>query len=361
MAALNLNLRRKVMFKVKNALLYVTAGYFLLIASSCAVTEKAVAKKRPPDPFKQNKHIGRGINLGNALEAPREGEWGVTLKEEYFKVIKEAGFDSVRIPCRWSNHALKEAPYTIDTAFFERVDWAIANALKNDLYVILNMHNYPELTKDPAGQSERFLALWEQIAEHYKDYPDSVLFEPLNEPSGRLSRLWNETFKKALATIRKSNPYRTIVIGPAESNIINLLRKLDIPKEDRNIIVTIHYYAPLEFTHQGAEWVGEKSKSWLGTKWMGTVKEKQAIAKVFDRAADWAKKHNRPIYLGEFGAYEKADMDSRARWTAFVAKSAVKRGFSIAYWEFCSGFGAYDPQKNAWREPLLKALIPSKK
>jgi endoglucanase len=349
------------MFKVKNALLYVTAGYFLLIASSCAVTEKAVAKKRPPDPFKQNKHIGRGINLGNALEAPREGEWGVTLKEEYFKVIKEAGFDSVRIPCRWSGHALENKPYTIDKTFFERVDWAIANALKNDLYVMINMHHYPELTKDPAGQSERFLALWEQIAEHYKDYPDSVLFEPLNEPSGRLSRLWNETFKKALATIRKSNPYRTIVIGPAESNIINLLRKLDIPKEDRNIIVTIHYYAPLEFTHQGAEWVGEKSKSWLGTKWTGTEKEKQAITKAFDRAADWAKKHNRPIYLGEFGAYEKADMDSRARWTAFVAKSAVKRGFSFHYWEFCSSFGAYDPQKNAWREPLLKALIPSKK
>jgi endoglucanase len=318
-------------------------------------------KKRPLDPFKQNKHLGRGINLGNALEAPNEGEWGVTLKEEYFKIIKEAGFDSVRIPICWSAHALKEPPYTIDSAFFDRVDWAIANALKNDLYVILNMHNYLELTKDPAGHSERFIALWEQITEHYKDYPDSVLFEPLNEPTDKLSRLWNETFKKALATIRKSNPDRTVVIGPAEGNIINLLWKLDIPKEDRNIIVTIHYYAPLEFTHQGAEWVGEKSKSWLGTKWMGTEEEKKAITKAFDKAAEWAKKHKRPIYLGEFGAYEKADMDSRTRWTAFVAKSAVKRGFSFSYWEFCSGFGAYDPQKNAWREPLLKALIPSKK
>ncbi len=350
------------MLRAKNVFLYVTAGLFLLIASSCAVTEKAVVKKRPPDPFEQNKHLGRGINLGNALDAPNEGEWGVTLKEEYFKTIKEAGFDSVRIPIRWSNHALKEAPYTIDTAFFERVDWAINNAIKNDLYVMLNMHHYLELMKDPANHQERFYALWEQIAEHYKDYPDSVLFELLNEPANKLyPPLWDELLKKSLAVVRKSNPDRTVVIGPAESNTINLLRKLNIPEEDRNIIVTVHYYEPSRFTHQGASWISGNTKSWLGTKWMGTVKEKRAITKVFDRAADWAKKQNRPINLGEFGAYEKADMDSRARWTAFVAKSAVKRGFSFHYWEFCSGFGAYDQQANKWKEPLLKALIPSKK
>jgi endoglucanase len=347
--------------RVKNVFLYVTAGLFLLIASSCAVTEKAVVKKRPPDPFKQNKHLGRGINLGNALEAPNEGEWGVTLKEEYFKIIKEAGFDSVRIPVRWSNHALKEAPYTIDTAFFERVDWAIANALKNNLYVILNIHHYLEIRKDPANHQERFYALWEQIAEHYKDYPDTVLFELLNEPADKLSRVWNETFKKALATVRKSNPHRTIVIDPAEDSVIKLLKKLDIPEKDRNIIVSVHYYTPLEFTHQGAEWVGEKSNAWLGTKWTGTEKEKEAITKAFDEAAAWSKEHNRPINLGEFGAYEKADMDSRVRWTEFVVKSAIERGWSFHYWEFCANFGASDQKTNKWKEPLLNALIPPKR
>ena len=348
------------MLKVKNVFLYVTVGYFLLIASGCAVTEKAVAKKRPPDPFKQNEHLGRGINLGNALEAPREGEWGVTLKEEYFKIIKEAGFDSVRIPICWSAHALKEPPYTIDSAFFDRVDWAIANALKNDLYVMINIQHYRELTNDPDAHSERFLGLWKQIAEHYKDYPDTVLFELLNEPDDALTaELWNGLLKKAMAIVRESNPRRTIVIDPAEDAVIEWLEKLEIPEEDRNIIVSIHYYSPLEFTHQGAEWMGERSKAWMGTKWTGTEKEKQVITKTFNSAARWAKKHNRPINLGEFGAYEKAGMDNRVCWTAFVAKSAVKHGFSIAYWEFChANFGAYDQQKKAWREPLLKAIIP---
>ena len=66
------------------------------------------------------------------------------------------------------------------------------------------------------------------------------------------------------------------------------------------------------------------------------------------------------VFLGEFGAYEKADMTSRAKWTAAVVKEAESRGFSWAYWEFGAGFGAYDRQAKTWREPLMKALIPSK-
>ena len=80
---------------------------------------------QPQDVFAVNKALGRGINLGNALEAPKEGEWGVKLKAEYFTAIKKAGFATVRLPVRWSAHAGKEAPYTIDPKFAERVDWAL--------------------------------------------------------------------------------------------------------------------------------------------------------------------------------------------------------------------------------------------
>lgn len=52
------------------------------------------------DGFRVNKILGRGINLGNMLDAPSEGEWGVTLDSAYFPLIKSAGFTSVRIPVR---------------------------------------------------------------------------------------------------------------------------------------------------------------------------------------------------------------------------------------------------------------------
>ena len=64
------------------------------------------------------------------------------------------------------------------------------------------------------------------------------------------------------------------------------------------------------------------------------------------------------MYLGEFGAFEKAPMESRATWTAAIARGAEGLGISWCYWEFGSGFGAYDIQTDKWRKPILEALIP---
>ena len=121
--------------------------------------------------------------------------------------------------------------------------------------------------------------------------------------------------------------------------------------------MTVHYYLPFQFTHQGAEWA-EGTDAYLGTTWDGTEAEKKLIKDDFDRAVKWAAQAGRPIFLGEFGAYYKADMDSRARWTEFIARQAEERGWSWAYWEFGSGFGAFDPESKEWRQPLLNALIP---
>jgi endoglucanase len=64
------------------------------------------------------------------------------------------------------------------------------------------------------------------------------------------------------------------------------------------------------------------------------------------------------MFLGEFGAYKNGDMASRARWVTFVARTAEGHGFGWANWEFCEGFGPYDPVAKQWREPLLRALMP---
>lgn len=300
--------------------------------------------------------ISRGINIGNALEAPIEGQWGVVIKDEYFKLIKEAGFDHVRIPIRWSAHAELKFPYTIDSSFFNRVDHVVNEALKNGLYVILNIHHYEEIMREPEKHKERFLKLWEQISKHYENYPERLWFELLNEPCNRLtSSLWNQYLKEAINLIRKTNRTRKIIVGPTDWNSIYKLRELEIPN-DPNIIVTFHYYNPFLFTHQGAEWVSPSPP--VGTKWLGTFIEKSMISGELDMAVEWAKKHNNvPLFLGEFGAYSKADMDSRVRWTSYVARSAEERGIAWCYWEFCAGFGIYDQVKGEWRTELLRALI----
>lgn len=310
------------------------------------------------DPFTINQSLGRGVNLGNALEAPSPGEWGVVLEERYFQLISSAGFNSVRIPVRFSNYALTASPYTIDETFFEEVDWTINMASKYGLLAILDMHHYLELMTDPADHKERFLALWGQISDRYKDYNDSLLFEILNEPNDQLTaELWNQYLTEAISIVREANPERTLVIGTAEWGSLNALNKLLIPDGENNVIVTFHYYNPFHFTHQGAEWVAG-SDEWLGTTWTATQQEKLNINQDFDNVMVWGLTHNRPIFMGEFGAYSKAEMTYRAKWTEYVSRQAENRNFSWAYWEFCAGFGVFDRESNDWNTPLLNALIP---
>ena len=120
--------------------------------------------------------------------------------------------------------------------------------------------------------------------------------------------------------------------------------------------MTVHFYEPFNFTHQGAGWTDRKDK--LGFDWKGTPEEVAALARAFDQANAWSKANKRPLFLGEFGAYDRAPMDSRARWTDAVTRGAEARGWSWAYWQFDSDFILYDVKRDAWVEPILHALIP---
>jgi endoglucanase len=323
-----------------------------------APSTPAPAHAEWPDAFAMNSRIGRGVNFGDALEAPAEGEWGVVLREEYFQLAADAGFDSIRLPVRWNTHALETSPYTIYPSFYKRVDWAVENALSRGLIVILDFHHFTDYMDCASCERSRLLMIWEQIADHYRDFPPELIFELLNEPTNAVPATeWNAALVSALGAVRASNPERTVVVGPVNWNALGLLNTLELPGDDRNLIATFHYYNPFEFTHQGAGWA-DGSDAWLGTTWSGNTAEQQAVRGEFQTAAEWGRKNDRPIFLGEFGAYERAEMPSRALWTAFVAREAEALSFSWAYWEFCSGFGVYDPAANQWRAPLLRALLP---
>lgn len=309
--------------------------------------------------WEMKERLGRGINMGNMFEAPTETEWGNPWKPEYFRIIAELGFTHVRLPVRWETTARSSSnpPYTISATFMNRIKLVVDSALANNLHIVFNMHHHEALFTNPAGQKDRFMAQWRQISEFFKDYPDSLLFEPLNEPNGNLTpELWNVFFPEVLSIIRETNPDRTVLIGTPEWGGLGGLPKLEIPDDD-NIILTIHYYNPFNFTHQGAEWSGEQSQAWLGTKWFDTEADRAVIHNEFQLAKNISEEHNIPIHVGEFGAYSKADMESRARWTTYLARWFESQGFSWAYWEFSAGFGIYNPSTKKLVDPLVNALL----
>ena len=299
--------------------------------------------------------LGRGVNILGYDKAFWQDHEKGRFKESYFKMIKDAGFSTVRI--NLNPFTQMDSQNKINPGWLETLDWVVTKGLDANLMIILDLHEYTTMADNPEAKKEMFLSFWKQIAPRYKDKSANVVFELLNEPNQKLTvEMWNTFLAEAIKVIRESNPDRTLIIGPGNWNGIESLSTLKLPDNDRNIIATVHFYHPMRFTHQGAAWASDY-KNLSGIKWTGTPDEKKEIESKLKVAADWSLKNDRPIFLGEFGAYDKGDMDSRARYTAFVARTAEKHGFSWAYWQFDSDFIVYNIDKESWVEPILNALM----
>ena len=308
--------------------------------------------------------LGRGVNFGNMLDAPREGDWSRWVRDEDIDRVAQAGFATIRLPVRFSNHAEVAPPYRLDPDFIAHLDHIVDRALADHLTIILDFHAYRQVYGEPTDPhesavepdrvEERFVALWGQIAHHYRDRPKQVLYELLNEPHGALTaERWNGLMRRGMKALRAEDPHRMVIVGGAESNIAQTLAKLDLP-DDPALIITIHDYEPFDFTHQGANWV--KRPMPVGAHCC----DPQQIARLvrpLDIAAAWGKQHHRPIYLGEFGAIDRADMESRAIFDRTLRDEAERRGISWAYWEYDAGFGVYDFKIGQWVTPIRDALL----
>lgn len=308
--------------------------------------------------------LRRGVNLGNMLEAPREGDWGVRAEPALVE-LAAAHFQTVRVPVRWSNHAAPGADATIDENFARRVDEVVDALLRRGVYVIVNVHHYTQLvgggrhnrefSVEPAVVDTRFLNLWRQIASRYQNRSPRLIFELLNEPNGRLDgEPWNRLAAQALAVVRQTNPTRTVMIGPSYWNNVRDLPLLRLPA-DRNLVMSFHSYEPDDFTHQGITWRPRPMPTGIACC---DARQKQGIARVFETAAQWNRATGVPTHLGEFGAHSAGDMASRAIWARTVRDEAEKRGIGWAWWELASDFsGVWSPPARGWVEPLRRALL----
>jgi endoglucanase len=319
-----------------------------------AVSSAPVIAPADAKAFEQVKRVGRCVNvLGyDPIWIDRQK---ARFQEKLFRLIHEAGFQSIRV----NLHALDKmnAENQLSDSWWQITDWIVKNALANKLVVVLDLHNFTDVAENPEAFRPKMMAFWKQVSEHFKDAPDTVIFELLNEPNGKLTpELWNTYLAEAIKTIRATNPTRTVIVGPAFWNGMDSLKTLKLPEDDRNLIVTVHYYSPMEFTHQGAPW-SKTTVNLSGVKW-GTDAEIRKVDEDFRKADKWAKENRRPIFLGEFGAYDKAPMESRLRYIGAVARTAENLGWAWGYWQFDSDFIIYDIGKDQWVEPILKALIP---
>ena len=321
----------------------------LLFAIACA------APAAHADGFATAARMGRGINIlsDDPIWTDRAK---ARFQARHFAAIRAGGFSTVRVVLHGFEHM--DASNRLDPNWLATVDWVIANARAAHLTIILDEHDHHVCGTDLTTCHIKLMAFWRQMAARYRDQPDDVLFEILNEPNSKLTpELWNGYYAEALAIIRTTNPTRTVIVGPGDWNNMDQLDRLVLPVADRNIIVTVHYYKPMRFTHQGASWApGMENLS--GVQW-GSDEDKALVTLDFSAIAGWAAAHRRPIFVGEFGAYDKGDMASRARWASTVARAAEAHRWPWAWWQFDSDFVAYDTAHDRWSVPIHQALVPS--
>ena len=331
----------------------------------------------------------RGANLGNYLEAPAGQSWGITVTAEEFSIMKREGFDHLRAPVRWSDYTGPEPDFIVSPQIFARADFVVTNALAAQLAVIINLHHFDAFTSDPDGQADKFVAIWRQVAAHYATFTNRLAFELLNEPKdAATTQKMNSIFARTLPEIRKSNPNRTIFVGPGKWNQVSELKNLVLPANDDNLIVTVHCYEPFYFTHQGATWAGEDTKtkgiqfpgpppqplvpdpslklnSWV-VDWihryntLPTAQNPSGPSAFTDKLAlarAWSDYYGRPIHVGEFGCYTMADAESRARFYEAFRRACEENKIGWAIWDWSAGFKYWDKMKNQPMPGMRAALF----
>jgi endoglucanase len=349
---------------------------------------KPVAKQDSPA-HRAAQWFRRGANLGDYLEASRQyfGR-GVTVSADEFAQMKQEGFDHVRVPIGWQQYAGPAPDFTIAPLAFARVDFIVTNALNAGLAVLINIHHFDELDKDPAGATAEFLALWKQIAAHYQNFPERLAFELDNEPHDQATTaVMNPIYARTIAQIRETNPHRTIFVEPGGWGGIDELKNLVLPPDD-NIIVSVHCYDPFYFTHQGATWTDGQTpvtgiifpgppaqplvpdpKLHLNSHLLDWIEKYNTLPTdknpssplaftnklKFVRA--WSDYYGYPVHLGEFGAYIKADPASRAHYYAAVRRAAEAEKIGWCIWDWSANFRYWNKKTGAPMPGMHAALF----
>lgn len=290
-----------------------------------------------------------GWNLGNTLDATggsglsTETSWGnpITTKE-MIDLVKETGFNVLRIPTTWEKHLGPEPDYIIDEAWLDRVQEVVNYGIQNDMYVILNMHHeewhFPSY--DNADKAKDILTkVWKQIADRFENYDERLIFEGMNEPrmkgtqyewNGGNEEGWdvinqlNAAFIETIRCAGVNNPKRHLMIPTyAASSDPRSWQKFDVPEDDK-IIVSLHAYTPYNFAlnGQGTDvWKLSNSNDTNEVDYLMSNIDRSFISKGI------------PVILGEFGARDKNNIESRAAWAQYYIKKASDIGVPCIWWD----------------------------
>lgn len=255
------------------------------------------------DALTLSKYMGNGINLGNTLEAYGKGSLGTTAEVSTYETfwgqpvttkemilgMKNAGFDTLRIPVAWTNTMDYESgDFTINPAYLERVAEVVQYAIDAEMFVIVNDHWdggwYAMFGSNKQEDVDRawkiYENIWTQVADYFKDYSELLIFESANEELGdrfnytgdwadsgsltvdecyKLNTAVNQKFVDIVRNSGGKNSERFLLIAGYDTNFDKTVDSRFVMPTDTllgKMLVSVHYYSPSTYC------MGEKQADW---------------------------------------------------------------------------------------------------
>ncbi|NMH88355.1 glycoside hydrolase family 5 protein [Flavivirga algicola] len=361
----------------------VLLGLLILLGIFVGCLQKSVTS--------ENFEVKRGTNIAHWLsQSDRRG----IEREQFFtksdvKKIASMGFDHIRLPID-EEQMWDEKGNRYDAAFKlmeNAVEWCAESNLRIiiDLHILRSHHfNATEkpLWTDPEEQ-EKFFDLWRDLSKSLKKFPNSlVAYELMNEAVADNHESWNSLLTRAFNAIRELEKERTIVIGSNMWQSVETFDALKVPENDKNILLSFHFYKPFLLTHYAAKWTSLKAYNgpvhYPGIiltqqefeilpeniktevdEWVGKEFNKDILFEMWQKPIQKAKNLGLPLYCGEFGIISNAPDKETDVWYQDMIQLFEQTGIGYANWNYKSdNFGLlyYDGKEN---KDLIKIISGS--
>ncbi len=318
-------------------------------------------------PAERLKHLAQGFSLPGWTD-----EWPPRQPNQYvLGQLRARGLTHIRLPIKLEMISTSFSPKQIVERSLEQIDRALNALLEVGFAVSLDMHPghlFQTLHRnDPESARVELERVWRMLASRYRSTPtDRVYFELLNEPVVKAD-VWAKQGPMLIDAIREVAPQHTIIYGPTLYQRSEALLALS-PLPQQNVVYAIHFYDPMEFTHQGQTWsadpafgqtipfpagvadiagviqaAAEKGNQKTANELAKEFQEPwnaQRISAVFSKVSQWAERNQRPVILNEFGVLSfKAERCSRAAWVRAVRVASEQNCIGWTHWEYADGFG----------------------
>lgn len=348
--------------------------------------------------------MGMGWNLGNQLEAsnagiPSETAWGnPVIKEDLIKAVKEQGFKTVRIPVSYLLKIGESPDYKIDEEWLNRVQEVVDYVVNNDLYAVVNMHGDGYYTvdkswllcvEDDEKQVEikaKYEAVWNQIAERFKNYDEHLIFESMNEefdntygqPNAKgyeNINAYNQIFVDTIRKTGSNNAKRWLLIPGWNTNIEYTAGNYGfaIPTDSlceakgNRLMISVHYYDPYNFTLDENMTSAKTQWGKYATENFDNWGQEDYVDSTMKKLNDTFVTKGFPVIIGEMGVQDKSHVSEafseyRRYWTEYVVKAAKDNGCIPVYWDNGwngeKGFGVINRTSCAVTQPeLIESMI----